>query len=158
MLSLDGPVGKAMRTAAVIIIITGGGGIFGMMLRKAGVAEVLSGLLGGAALGLWLPFIVSAAIRVAQGSATVAIITTAALVAPLLGDLGLDTDLGRTLVVLSIGAGSAVFSHANDSGFWVITQLSDMSVEQGLRLHTVATGILGITAAVLVNVVWWVLG
>jgi len=156
MLSLDGPIGKVMRTAAMIIIITGGGGIFGMMLRKAGVAEVLSGLLGGAALGLWLPFIVSAAIRVAQGSATVAMITTAALVAPLLGDLGIDTDLGRALVVVSIGAGAAVFSHANDSGFWVITQLSDMSVEQGLRLHTVATGILGITAAVLVNVVWWV--
>ena len=158
MLALDGPAGKALRTAAVIIVITGGGGIFGMMLRKAGVAEVLSGLLGGAALGLWLPFIVAAAIRVAQGSATVAIVTTAALVAPLLGDLGVDTELGRALVVLAIGAGAAVFSHANDSGFWVITQLSDMTVAQGLRLHTVATGLLGITAAVLVNLVWWVLG
>jgi GntP family gluconate:H+ symporter len=158
MLSIDGPAGKALRTAAVIIVITGGGGIFGMMLRNAGVAQVLSDLLGGAALGLWLPFIIAAAIRMAQGSATVAIVTTAALVAPLLGDLGIDTELGRALVVLAIGAGSAVFSHANDSGFWVITQLSDMTVAQGLRLHTVATGLLGITAAIAVNVVWWVLG
>lgn len=158
MLSLDGPAGKAVRTAAVIIVITGGGGVFGMMLRSAGVAEVLSEQLGGAWLGLWLPFIVAAAIRVAQGSATVAIVTTAALVTPLLGDLGIDTELGRALAVLSIGAGSAVFSHANDSGFWVITQLSDMTVAQGLRLHTVATGLLGMTAAIAVNVVWWVWG
>ncbi len=158
MLSIDGPAGKAVRTAAVIIIITGAGGVFGMMLRSAGVAEVLGTSLGGATLGLWLPFIVAAAIRVAQGSATVSIVTTAALVAPLLGDLGLDTDLGRALVVLAIGGGSAVFSHANDSGFWVISQLSDMKVSQGLRLHTVATGLLGITAAVAVNIVWWIWG
>lgn len=158
VLSVDGPVGKALGTAAVIIVITGGGGIFGMMLRNAGVAEMLRDLLGGATLGLWLPFIVAAAIRVAQGSATVAIVTTAALVAPLLGELGIDSELGKVLAVLAIGAGSAVFSHANDSGFWVITQLSNMTVAQGYRLHTVATGILGISAAVVVNVVWWVLG
>ncbi len=158
MLSLDGPGGKAVRTAAVIIVVTGAGGAFGMVLRSAGLAEVLGDLLGGVAPGLWLPFIVAASIRVAQGSATVAIVTTAALVTPLLGDLGIDTELGRALVVLAIGAGSAVFSHANDSGFWVITQLSNMSVGQGLRLHTVATGLLGITAAILVNVAWWLWG
>lgn len=158
LLAIDGPTGKAVRAAAVIIVITGAGGVFGMMLRSAGVAEVLGTALGGATLGLWLPFVVAAAIRVAQGSATVAIVTTAALVAPLLGDLGLDTDLGRALVVLAIGGGSAVFSHANDSGFWVITQLSDMTVSQGLRLHTVATGLLGITAAIAVNVAWWLWG
>ncbi|KAA9134184.1 GntP family permease [Marinihelvus fidelis] len=158
MLSMDGPAGKAVRAAAVIIVITGAGGVFGMMLRSAGVAELLGTALGGATLGLWLPFVVAAAIRVAQGSATVAIVTTAAMVTPLLGPLGVDSDLGRALVVLSIGAGSAVFSHANDSGFWVITQLSDMSVSQGLRLHTVATGLLGISAAILVNLAWWLWG
>jgi GntP family gluconate:H+ symporter len=109
-------------------------------------------------MGLWLPFVIAAAIRVAQGSATVAIVTTAALVAPLLGDLGIDSELGRALAVLAIGAGSAVFGHANDSGFWVITQLSNMTVSQGLRLHTIATGILGITAAIAVNLAWWLLG
>ncbi len=158
MLAIDGPAGKAIRTAAVIIVITGAGGAFGMVLRNAGMAEVLGQLLGGATLGLWLPFIISAAIRAAQGSATVAIVTTAALVTPLLGDLGLGTDLGRALVVLAIGAGAAGFSHANDSGFWVITQLSDMTVAQGLKLHSVGTSVLGISAAVLVNLVWWIWG
>lgn len=157
-LALDGPAGRAVRSAAVIIVITGAGGAFGMVLRSAGVAEALGELLGGATLGLWLPFIVAASIRAAQGSATVAIVTTAALLSPMLGDLGLDTELGRALAVLAIGAGSAVFSHANDSGFWVITQLSDMTVSEGLKLHTVATGLLGISAAIGANLVWWLWG
>lgn len=158
VLAVDGPVGEAIKSAAVIILVTGAGGIFGMMLRNSGVAAVLGEMLGDVPVGLWLPFIVAGAIRVAQGSATVAIITTAALMSPLLGDLGIDTEFGKVLAVLAIGAGSVIFSHANDSGFWVVTQLSGMTVAQGLRLVTVVSGILGFTAAVLVNLAWWLLG
>ena len=59
--------------------------------------------------------------------------------------LGFDTNVDKALVVLAIGAGSLVFSHANDSFFWILTQLSNMDVKTGYRLQTVGTGILGFT-------------
>ena len=84
---------------------------------------------------------------------TVAIITTASLVAPLLGALGLDGETSRALVVVAIGAGSMVVSHANDSYFWVVTQFSNMSVQQGYRLQTLGTLVQGSAAALTLWVV-----
>lgn len=68
------------------------------------------------------------ALKSAQGSGTVALVTASALVAPMLGQLGLDTEIGRVLTVMAIGAGSMIVSHANDSFFWVVSQFSRMSV------------------------------
>ena len=80
-----------------------------------------------------------------------ALVTTSALMAPLVGDLGLDTDLGRVLVVMAIGAGAMTVSHANDSYFWVVSQFSRMSVKQAYRAQTMATLVQGLTA---IAVVW----
>jgi gluconate:H+ symporter, GntP family len=66
--------------------------------------------------------------------------------APLLGSLGLDYEIGRVFAVLAIGAGSAVASHANDSFFWVMTQMSNMNVNQGVKVQTVGSTILGLSA------------
>ena len=109
-----------------------------MVLRESGIAQVIGDALGDANLGIWLPFILAAGIKSAQGSSTVALITTASIVAPLLTTLGLDGDTAKALVVLVIGAGSLVVSHANDSFFWIFTQMTDMEVKAGYRLHTTA--------------------
>ena len=95
-----------------------------------------------------------AAIRAAQGSSTVAIITTASVLAPLLSSFGLDSAIGRTLTVLSIGAGSIVASHANDSFFWVVTQMSGMTVKTGYKLMTTGTILMGTFACLII----WIVG
>ena len=158
MLSTDGWVGKALKDAAIIIMITGAGGIFGKVLQNSGIATVIGDLLGGYSLGIWLPFIVAAAIKTAQGSSTVAMITTASLVAPLIGDLGFTSDMSIALVVVAIGAGSLVVSHANDSFFWVLTQMTDMTISQGYRLHSVASGLLGTTAIIIIYILTQIFG
>lgn len=152
LLSTDGWVGKALKDAAIIIMITGAGGIFGMVLRNSGIATEISDLLGDYQIGILLPFLVSAAIKTAQGSSTVAMITTAALVSPLVGDLGLASDSALALSVIAIGAGSLVVSHANDSFFWVLTQMTGMSITQGYKLHSLTSGLIGCIAMIIIYI------
>ncbi len=148
MLSATGWVGEAVMAAAGIIIITGAGGAFGKVLQNSGIADVIGQSLTGVPLGIWLPFLVAAGIKTAQGSSTVSIITTAGLMAPLLGSLGLEGDTAKALVVIAIGAGAMVVSHANDSYFWVVTRFSNMDVATGYRLQTLGTLIEGTAAAI----------
>ena len=150
MLSSDGWVGKALKNAAIIILITGAGGAFGMVLRNSGIADVLGETLASARIGIFLPFLIAAALKTAQGSSTVSLITTASLIAPMMGALGYETEIARALVVLSIGAGSLVVSHANDSMFWIFTQLTGMTVKTGFRIHSVGTLVLGTSAALVI--------
>lgn len=153
MLSATGWVGKAMRNAAVIILVTGAGGAFGKVLQQSGLGDLLEQSVGGNALGLWLPFLVAAALKTAQGSGTVAIITSASIMVPLMPALGMDGELSRALVVVAIGAGANVTSHANDSFFWVVTQMSGMNVQQGYRMMSSGMVVLGLAAMVLLTVV-----
>jgi GntP family gluconate:H+ symporter len=152
MLSTKGWVGKALTDAATILLITGAGGIFGKILQNSGIADLLGETLAGVQMGIWLPFLLSAAIKTAQGSSTVALITTASIMMPMMNSLGFDTELEKAICVIAIGAGSAVFSHANDSFFWVVTQLSGMDVKTGYRLLSLGSAILGLMAALLL---WW---
>ncbi len=153
MLSSGGWVGEAILAAATIIIITGAGGAFGKVLQNSGIAKVIGENLTASPLGILLPFVIAAGIKTAQGSSTVAIITTASLVAPLLVSLGLDSDTAKALVVVVIGAGAMVVSHANDSYFWVVTQFSNMDVKTGYRLQTLGTLVQGLAAAATVYVI-----
>ncbi|MDX1642110.1 MAG: GntP family permease [Balneolaceae bacterium] len=146
MLSADGWVGNALKDAASIILITGAGGIFGKVLQNSGIAEMLGTLLADVNLSIWLPFLIAASIKTAQGSSTVALITTASILMPMMGTLGFETELEKAMVVLAIGAGSAVVSHANDSFFWVLTQLSGMDTKTGYKLYSLGTFVLGFTA------------
>ena len=150
MISATGWFGEAIRSAAVIIVITGAGGAFGRVLQESGIAANLGIEATDNIAAILIPFFVAAAIKTAQGSSTVAMITTAGIVAPLLGSLGLDGEVARALVVVAIGAGSMVVSHANDSYFWVVTQFSGMNVNQGYRLQTVGSLVQGVTAAIAV--------
>ena len=146
MLSERGWFGEAIRNSALIILITGAGGAFGRVLQASGIAELVGAGESQIGLRLALPFLLAAAIKTAQGSSTVAIVTTASILAPLLGSLGLDSESARALAVVAIGAGSMVISHANDSYFWVVTQFSGMSVRQGYQLQSLGTLVQGASA------------
>jgi GntP family gluconate:H+ symporter len=150
MLSSSGWVGKALQNSAIIILITGAGGAFGMVLRNSEIATVLGDSMAHMKIGIFVPFLIAAAIKSAQGSSTVSMITTASLIAPMMESLGYDTAIARALVVLAIGAGSLVVSHANDSMFWIFTQMTSMKVKTGFRIHTVGTLVLGVSASLVI--------
>jgi GntP family gluconate:H+ symporter len=147
MLSTSGWVGKSLRDAASIILITGAGGIFGKVLQNSGIADVIGETLADVNLSIWLPFLLAAAIKTAQGSSTVALITAASIMMPMMNTLGFVSEMEKAMVVIAIGSGSAVFSHANDSFFWVVTQLSGIDVKSGYRLYSLGTFVLGTSAA-----------
>ncbi len=147
--SETGWVGKALLSSATIILITGAGGAFGKVLQNSGLADTIGNTLSVINLGIWLPFIIAATIKSAQGSSTVAIITTASIIAPLLPSLGFESEIAKSLMVLSVGAGAMVVSHANDSFFWVVTQMSHMNVKTGYKLQSAGTLILGTSAGVM---------
>ncbi|MGP5553136.1 GntP family permease [Psychrobacter celer] len=139
-------ISQGLVVAAPILLITGAGGAFGAMLKITPIGDYLGTTLSALGLGIFMPFIVSAALKTAQGSTTVALVTTSAMVAPLLDQIGLDSELGRVFCVMAIGAGAMTISHANDSFFWIVSQFSRMSVAQAYKAHSMATGIQGMTS------------
>jgi len=141
---------SGIKAAAPVLLITGAGGALGEVLRVSDVGSLLSQSLAHASIGLFMPFMVAAALKTAQGSSTVAMVTTSTLVAPLLYEMGLDSEMGRVLTVLAIGAGAMTVSHINDSYFWVVTQLSKMDVALGYRAQTTATLLQGMSAMAVV--------
>jgi GntP family gluconate:H+ symporter len=153
MFSTTGWVGKALLDGALILLITGAGGVFGKVLQQSGIADDMQNLLAGVNLGIWLPFILTAAIKTAQGSSTVALITTAGIMAPMMAGMGFESEWEKALMVVSIGAGAAVVPHANDSGFWVFTQLTGMDIKTGYRLYTFGGFLTGTFAAFAIFIV-----
>jgi GntP family gluconate:H+ symporter len=131
-------------------LITGAGGAFGTILKEAQIGNTLGNLLADYQLGIFLPFIIAAAFKTAQGSSTVALIATSALIAPLLSTIGLDSLNGTVLTVMATGAGAMTISHANDSYFWVVTQFSGMDVKTGLKTHTMGTLIQGVSSIIFI--------
>ena len=146
LLSATGWIGEALLAAAPVIFITGAGAVFGKILQNSGIGMVVANSLQGANWGLFLPFLLAFGLKCAQGSTTVAMITTASIVAPLLSPLGLNTDMLKVFTTLAIGSGALAISHANDSAFWVVTQLSGMSTKQGNLSHSLGTLITSISA------------
>ncbi|WP_027075512.1 GntP family permease [Maribacter antarcticus] len=150
MLSEAGWTGKALQSASTILLITGAGGIFGKILQYSGIGDAMAHMFEGITIGIWLPFLLSAAIKTAQGSSTVALITTASIMAPLMASMGFDSEILKALVVIAIGAGGLVVPHANDSSFWVVTQLTGMNVKTGYKLYTRGALLIGVFAALVV--------
>jgi GntP family gluconate:H+ symporter len=158
LLSTTGWVGESLYAAAPVILITGAGGVFGKMLQNSGIDLLISQNLSEMSWGLLLPFLMAAALKTAQGSSTVALITTASIIGPLLATLGLDSEQMRVLVVLAIGSGAIAISHANDSFFWVLTQLSGMNIKQGNQTQSLGTLILGSSAFLAVYLISLLVG
>ena len=134
---------SALPTAAVVILVTGGGGVFGKVLSESGVGTALADTLNS--LGLPIMFagwLITAALRAAQGSATVAILTAAGLLADAAAG---QSYMFRVLLTISIGFGGLGFSHINDSFFWILTRYLGISVGDGLKTWTVITSVAGIS-------------
>lgn len=148
--TLTGWVGDGITAAAPILLITGAGGAFGTILKETQIGETLGNLLAGYELGIFLPFIIAAAFKTAQGSSTVALVATSALIAPMLSSIGLDSLNGKVLAVMATGAGAMTISHVNDSFFWVVTQFSGIDVKTGYKTLTLATLIQGILSMLLI--------
>jgi GntP family gluconate:H+ symporter len=150
-------LGDGVEKAGMVVAITAAGGMFGEMLQATGLGSNVGKLLGNLSIGIFFPFIIAAILKTAQGSTTVAIITAASLIAPLLEGMGLSTPTGLTLAILSLGAGSMIVSHANDSYFWVISRFSNLETAATLKVYSVATLLMGITVQLIVWVMYMVL-
>jgi gluconate:H+ symporter, GntP family len=140
----------SIEKAGPIIIITAAGGIFGAVLKATGIGELAGTFLSGTGLGLLIPFLLAAVLKTAQGSSTVAIITAASILSSMTGNLGFSGETGKMLVMLALGAGSMIASHANDSYFWVITNFSKIEADDTLKVYSTATIVMGLTAFVVV--------
>jgi len=140
----------AIEKAGPILIITAAGGMFGMIIKETGVGTSAGMALSKTGLGLLIPFGIAVILKTAQGSSTVAIITAASIVAPMMPSLGLASETGKLFTMLAMGAGSMMVSHANDSYFWVVTKFSDIHANITLRVFSTATAVMGVTVFVCV--------
>ncbi|QTL99153.1 GntP family permease [Iocasia frigidifontis] len=138
--------------AGMILAITGAGGALGAILRSLPLADAVSGFLLEYHVGLLLPFILAALLKTAMGASTVAMVTVAAMIAPLMGDLGLTSEVAKVLTVLAMGAGSMTVSHANDSYFWVVAKFSDMDTSTAYKTQTGVTLVEGIVSIVTIYI------
>ncbi len=137
-------ISAGISSSAGILAITGAGGAFGQVLRTLPLADALSGSLVQMNAGLLIPFIIAALLKTAMGASTVAMIVTSAMIAPLMADMGMTSEIAKVLTVLAIGAGSMTVSHANDSYFWVVSQFSDMDTATAYKTQTGVTLVQGV--------------
>jgi GntP family gluconate:H+ symporter len=148
--SINGYFTDAIEKAGPILIVTAAGGMFGMVIKATGIGEAAGPLLAGTGLGLLAPFLIAALMKSAQGSSTVAIITSASFVLPMLQMLGLDSEWGRMLSLFSMGAGSMMVSHANDSYFWVVANFSGLDINTTLKVYSTSTIVMSIVVFVFI--------
>ncbi|HHQ4601676.1 TPA: gluconate transporter [Aeromonas veronii] len=145
---------SAIQPAGVIILVTGAGGVFKQVLVDSGVGAALGNMLADSGLPIVaLAFILAAAVRVIQGSATVAMLTACGLVLPMLEPLGLN---GAQLaaVTIAIGGGAIVLSHVNDSGFWLANRYLGLTEKQTLQTWTVMETIIGTTGGAMAMIIY----
>lgn len=155
-ISLNEVIDKSIQTAAPILIITAMGGTLGLIIQQLPLTESLENYSNQNSLGLLLPFLLAAGLKTAQGSSTVAIITTSSIVFPLLGILGLESEMGKVWVILAVGVGSMTISHANDSYFWIVSQMGGMDIKTAYRNHSFATFLQGAFGIFLILIGHWV--
>ena len=138
-----------LMTVGPILFVTAAGGVLGKVISSSDMVNYISSHASVlSAMGIFFPFLLSAILKSAQGSSTVALTTTAGIVAPLLEVLGFTTPVQITLVCMAIGAGAMTVSHANDSFFWVVTNFGGMTPEDGYKTQTANTLVMGIAAII----------
>ncbi len=140
---------ETLKTVGPILFVTAAGGVLGKVIASSDMVNFITEHASVLqAMGIFFPFLLAAILKSAQGSSTVAITTTAGIVAPLLSVLGFVKPVEIALVVMAIGAGAMTVSHANDSYFWVVTNFGEMKPEEGYRTQTMMTLIIGLAAMV----------
>ena len=137
-------VNSSLGPVCAIILVTGAGGMFGGVLRASGIGAALADSLSAIGLPVIVAaFIIALCLRIAQGSATVALTTTAGLIAPVVAQSGLSS-LDLALVVIAIASGSTAMSHVNDSGFWLVGRFLGMDEKTTLKTWTVMATLIGV--------------
>ena len=154
--SVNGLVQKGIAVAAPILVITGMGGTLGLIIQQLPLTEFVEQNLTQSGWGLLIPFLIAAILKTAQGSSTVAIITASSIVFPLLAVLGLDSEMGKVWVILAVGVGSMTVSHANDSYFWIVSQMGGLDIKTAYRHHTFGTFLQGSLGIALVLLGHWI--
>ncbi|MDF1496413.1 GntP family permease [Caproiciproducens sp. CPB-2] len=138
---------ETLKTVGPILFVTAAGGVLGKVIAVSGMVQFIT---SNASLlqtvGIFFPFLLAAILKSAQGSSTVAITTTAGIMAPLMDLMGLGVPVLSALTVMAIGAGAMTVSHANDSYFWVVTNFGALKPEQGYKTQTMVTLVEGVAA------------
>lgn len=146
-------VSESINTVAMIILIIGGGGALKQVLVDSGVDKYIASIMQGSSISpLLLAWLIAAILRVALGSATVAAMTAAGIVAPLISATGVSPEL----MVIATGAGSLIFSHVNDPGFWIFKEYFNLSITETLKSWSVMETIIsvcGLVGVLILNVI-----
>ena len=153
---LNDAVKRGIEQAAPILIITGMGGALGGIIQTIPLKDYAEWISSTDNLGILIPFLIAALLKTAQGSSTIAIITTSSLIFPILPLLGLDSEMGKVWAIMSLGVGSMTVSHANDSYFWIVTQMSGMDIKTAYKTHTLGTLIQGGVGLLVVWLGYWI--
>ena len=147
-------IGSALPGVAMVILIAGAGGVFGKVLVDTGIGAVVSEALRNTGLPvLALGFLLTLLLRAVQGSTTVALVTTAGILSPLIATLNLSAN-HMALLCLAMGGGGLAMSHINDAGYWMFTKLAGLNVADGLRTWTLLVTVLG-TLGFLITLLLW---
>jgi GntP family gluconate:H+ symporter len=147
-------VGSALPGVAMVILIAGAGGVFGKVLVDTGIGAVVSEALRNTGLPvLALGFLLTLLLRAVQGSTTVALVTTAGILSPLIATLNLSAN-HMALLCLAMGGGGLAMSHINDAGYWMFTKLAGLNVADGLRTWTFLVTILGTLGFLMTLLLW----
>ena len=164
MREFDHITNESLKIAGPILFITAAGGVLGNVMTEAGFVNFIKENASTIkAIGIFFPFIISAVLKTAQGSSTVAIITTASIMGAFSADnslmhtLGFTSEISAALCVMAIASGAMCVSHANDSYFWVVTNFSKMTADQGYRTQTAMTFIMGVVGMISVYILSLVL-
>ena len=148
---------RSLGPAGSIILITGAGGVLKQMMINTGIGDMIGQAMQSGAFSLvLLAYLVAVLVRVMQGSATVAMLTAAGIVAAIMPGLDLSM-LDKTLNMMAIAAGSIVLSHVNDSGFWLVNRYLNQSVQQTLRSWTIQSSMISVSSFILIFIMYQVL-
>lgn len=135
----EGAVGDALKTAGQIVLIVGAGGAFGAVLKASPLQDILTNAFAGLSIGILAPFLIGFLFRTCVGSATVAMVTAATMIAPLLDILGMNTPMGLVIAMLACAAGGFMVFHGNDDFFWVVTSTSKMETSTAYKVLPIAS-------------------
>jgi len=138
--------GESLRPVGMLLLVVGAGAFFGKVISATGIGDALAATMSAAGLPvIVLAYVISCGLRIAQGSATVAIVTTGGIVAPLV--TGRDySQMAVALIAMAIAAGSIILSHVNDGGFWIISKYFNLTVKQTLQTWTVLETVLSVVS------------
>ncbi|WP_040689220.1 GntP family permease [Nocardia vinacea] len=137
---------ESLKPVGMLLLVVGAGAFFGKVISATGIGTALADTMSAAGLPvIVLAYIISCGLRIAQGSATVAIVTTGGIVAPLVTGHGYS-QMAIALIAMSIAAGSIILSHVNDGGFWIISKYFNLTVKQTLQTWTVLETVLSVVS------------